>query len=463
MNFWNEENLKEALGTANTYNFPENWSSNGMIIWQGNFLPGNMLLAKNDGDSKGINIENNLDIVKDCAAILAVNPAKYFKYNKPVVELVGNNGDAIIKMARYIRKYFRGKVIGITGSSGKSTTTKMLVDIFSSKYKTNSNIDSKANTTWGLSWNMTRFDIDDDYWIIETSLGGGMSRNGAIVKPDYAIITNVAPVHLTGSMQLEDIAEEKSKIFNSMKEGAVAVVYSGMQFFEIAKNAAEFKGLKLLTFGENEDDNIRILNDNGENKFVIDGVSYTLNSETIGKHILLDMAAALCVAKEDGFPIEDALVVLRNFRTLEGRGEEFCAIIDGVGKIYVTDEAYNANPLSMNAAITAFGEKYPDKNKIVILGDMAECGEYASKFHRELSVPVDRIAPQKVLLCGKEIKVLEDEIKDKYETKFYANSGVLISRINEELSEGDYLLIKSSHSTSLYKLVEYLKKFKTEP
>ena len=56
MNFWNEENLKEALQTANTYNFPENWSSNGMVIWQGNFLPGNMVLAKNEGDQTGINI-----------------------------------------------------------------------------------------------------------------------------------------------------------------------------------------------------------------------------------------------------------------------------------------------------------------------------------------------------------------------------------------------------------------------
>ena len=214
MNFWNEENLREALDTSKTYNFPSDWTSNGLVIWQDNFLPGNMLLARIDGDNKGIVIERFPEIIEHCSAILTRTSAKFYKYNKPIVELNGNNADALIKMARYIRKAFKGKVIGVTGSSGKSTTTQMLVDIFSSKYKTDSNIQSKANTTWGIAWNMTRFNIDDNYWIVETSLGGGMSRNSAIVKPDYAIITSVAPVHLTNGLTLEGIAEEKSKIFH---------------------------------------------------------------------------------------------------------------------------------------------------------------------------------------------------------------------------------------------------------
>ena len=457
MNFWNEEKLKEALQTAKTYNFPENWSSNGLIIWQGNFEYGNMILARSDASQKGVLLENFPNLIKDCSAILSVNATKYFKYNKPVVELVGSNSDAIIKLARYIRKFFTGKVIGITGSSGKSTTTQMLVDIFSSKYKTDSNIESKANTSWGLSWNMTRFGVNDDYWIIETSLGGGMSRNSAIVKPDYAIITNVAPVHLTGGMQLEDIAEEKSRIFHSMKEGAVAVIYSGMKYFETVKNAAEFKGLKIVTFGENETDDIRIISENNENKFVINGTTYLLNAESVGKHILLDMAAALGVVKEDGFPIEDALEVLRHFKTLEGRGEEFEAFVEGVGTVNVTDESYNANPLSMNAAITAFGEKYADKNKVVILGDMAECGVDSEKYHKELAIPLCKINPQKVLLCGTEIKVLQDEISDKFETKYYESVGNLMDSIQSELCDGDYVFLKSSHSGNLYKLAEKLK------
>ena len=458
MKFWNEENLKEALQTTKSYNFPENWEADGMVIWQGNFLPGNMVLAKNDGDPKGILLENFPDVVSQCSAILAVNPEKYFKYNKPIIELNGNNGDAIIKMARYIRKAFNGKVIGVTGSSGKSTTTQILMNILSSKYKTDSNIESKANTTWGLSWNMTRFDVNDDYWVIETSLGGGMSRNTAIVKPDYAIITNVAPVHLTNGMGLEDIAEEKSKIFHSMKEGATAIIYSGMMYEETAENTAKFKGLKVLKFGENEDDNIRVITENGENKFIIDGKTYVLNNEPVGKHILLDMAAALCVIKEENFDIETALEILRGFKSLEGRGEEFEVSIENK-TFTVTDEAYNANPLSMTAAITAFGKKNSSKNKIIILGDMAECGPESERYHKELYTPIKQINPKKVLLCGTEIKALYDVMVEaqEFEVKYYPNVGILTNNILSEIENGDCVLVKSSHSGNLHRLVDKFK------
>ncbi len=456
MNFWNENNIKEALENVKTYNFPSDWNSNGMVIWHKNFEPGNIVLVRSNGESRGVLPTKLINIVNDCSAIITRNSTEYFKYNKPIIEYVGNNANVIINMARYIRKFFTGKVIGITGSSGKSTTTQMLVDIFSSKSKVSSNIYSKANTTWGIAWNMTRFGVDDDYWIIETSLGGGMSRNTAIIKPDYAIVTNVAPVHITGTMQLKDIAEEKSRIFNSMCEGSPAIIYRGMNYFDIVKGIAEYKGLKIITFGEEEDADIRIVSDNGINKFIIDGREYIFGSDTVGRHILLDMAAALGVVKETDFPIVDAIEVLKNFKTLEGRGEEFEVRYPDKSMI-VIDESYNANPLSMAAAITAFGEKYPNYNKILVLGDMAECGPDSEKYHREISISIDKINPSKILLCGKDIKYLYDEIKDKYYVKLYENIEDLYTGVENEVSDGDYVMVKSSHSSNLYKIIERLK------
>ena len=457
MNFWNENNIKEAFGNVKTYNFPSDWNANGMIIWHENFEPGNMILVRSKGENKGVIPAGFNTIVNDCSAIITRNSVEYFKYNKPIIEYVGNNANVIINMARYIRKFFTGKVVGITGSSGKSTTTQMLVDIFSSKCKVSSNIYSKANTSWGIAWNMTRFGVDDDYWVIETSLGGGMSRNTALIKPDFAIVTNVAPVHITGTMELKDIAEEKSRIFNSMNEGSPAIIYRGMNYFDVVKGVAEYKGLKIITFGEEEDADIRIVSDNGINKFIIDGQEYTLGSDTVGRHILLDMAAALGVVKETDFPIEDAIEVLKNFKTLEGRGEEFKVVYSENKSIVVVDESYNANPLSMAAAITAFGEKYSNYNKILVLGDMAECGPDSEKYHREISIPIDKIKPSKILLCGKDIKYLYDEIKDKYDVKLYENIDDLYGEFENEISDGVYVMVKSSHSSNLYKIIEKLK------
>lgn len=456
MNFWNEEKLKEALGSVKTYNFPENWSSNGIILWHENFKPGNMILVKTEGDTKGVTEQKVLELIDECSAIIATHPLEYFKYNKPIAEFSGNNSIVVINMARYIRKFFTGKVIGVTGSSGKSTTTRILADIFSSKFKINSNTESKANTSWGISWNMTRFDVNSDYWIIETSLGGGMSRNSAITKPDYAIVTNVAPVHLTGTMELKDIAEEKSRIFHSMEEGKTAILYNEMKYFDIVKNAAEYKNLKIITFGEDENSDIRIIHEN-ENKFIIDGCEYSLNTQAVGKHIMLDMAAAIAVAKEEGFPIEDVIDILKGFESLDGRGAEFEANINGEKLITVTDESYNANPLSMEAAITAFGEKYADKNKVLILGDMAQCGLESEKYHRGLATIIDKIKPAKIILCGQEIKFLYEEIKERYATTHYDNVNILLKHFVEEISNDDYIMIKASNSVNLHKIVDKLK------
>lgn len=459
MNFWNEQTLKEALENASFYNFPENWSANGLVIWQDNFVDGNMIMIRTQGQTKGMIPKDHEDLISRSSALIAKNAESLFKYNKPLIELKYGNGDALIKLSRYIRKHFKGKVIGVTGSSGKSTTTQMIYNIFSSRYKTNSNIASKANTTWGIAWNMTRFNADGDYWVIETSLGGGMSRNSAITKPYYGIVMNVAPVHLTGEMTLKDIAEEKSRIFHAMEPKSTAIIYKEMMHFDIVKSAAEFKDLNIITFGESEDADIRIISD-GENKFVINGETYVLNSEFIGKHILLDMAAALAVVVKENFDIQNALEILRKFKTLEGRGETSQIKLNEEKQITLVDESYNANPLSMKSAIIAFGGKFKASEKVLVLGDMAECGEESEKYHRELAQPIDEIKPKKVILCGKDIKVLYDEIKDKYQTEYFETFEQLNAELINKLNDEDCVLIKSSHSGNLHKIVSTLKNIK---
>ncbi len=455
MNFWNKQKIKEALPSAKFYNFPENWSASGIIIWHEIFSPGDMLLVRGSGETRGLNIEKHLELVPECSAIAATNTVDYFKYNKPVIELCGSSSDALIQMARYIRKNFLGKVIGVTGSSGKSTTTQMIFDILSSRYKASSNILSKANTTWGIAWNMTRFGIDDAYWVIETSLGGGMSRNSAIVKPDYAIVMNVAPVHLTQNMQLSDIAEEKARIFNAMKENSTAILYKEMEHYDIVEKNARFKGLKIITFGESSGCDIQVVSD-AENKFIVNGETYTLNSEAVGLHILLDMAAALAVAKEESLEIEQALNVLRNFNELSGRGESFDVNMRDDKNITVIDESYNANPLSMKSAITAFGQKYKNRQKVLVLGDMAQCGVNSAGYHKGLAEYILDINPRKVLLCGNDIKILCDEIKNQVECKYFENIPDLIKNISTELADGDCVMIKSSHSSGLHRVKSFL-------
>ena len=171
MKFWTEEKIKEAICDCTLHNFPAGWSSNGLKIWHKDFEDESMALVRVNQEKRGILQDKLPELIDKVSAIITTNPEQFLHYGKPVVELEVEPGDAILMFAKYIRKFFNGKVIDITGSSGKSTTTRMVYDILKDK-GASANL-GQANTSWGIAWNMSNFNINDDYWIIETSLGGG--------------------------------------------------------------------------------------------------------------------------------------------------------------------------------------------------------------------------------------------------------------------------------------------------
>lgn len=456
MNFWTQEKIQEALPNAKLINFPPEWTGKGLVIWHDNIEDNVITLIRRQGETRGVVPNLIPNYLNQISAIMTTNAEEFLQYNKPIIEIKGNTSDAIISMARYIRKHYKGTVAAVTGSAGKTTTTRILYNLLSSKYKTSANI-NKFNTTWGLSWNMSCFDIDADYWVIETSLGGGMSRNSAITKPHYAIITNIAPVHLKDGMTIANVAEEKAKIFNSMQQGSTAIIWKDAECFDILYNAAKYKGLKIITFGESVNCDIQVISA-AQNYFIVNGQICSLGAKVFAKHVLLDMAATLAVALNEGMSIDECMTVLKEFTPIEGRGALTDIKIENDISIHLIDEAYNANPLSMKAAIESFYKLYADKNKVLILGDMAECGDKTSTYHRNIATTIRTSSPQKIILCGKEIKALYDEIKDEYNTIYFENVTELNSNIISLLNNNDYVLIKSSNSSGLHKTTELLKK-----
>lgn len=456
MNFWTQEKIKEALPNAKLINFPIGWTGKGLVIWHDNIEDNVITLIRREGETRGVNPQLVPNYLNQISAIMTTNAEEFLQYNKPVIEIQGNTSDAIISMARYIRKHYKGIVAAVTGSAGKTTTTRILYNLLASKYTTSANI-NRFNTTWGLSWNMTCFDINAKYWVIETSLGGGMSRNSAITKPHYAIITNIAPVHLKDGMTIANVAEEKAKIFNSMQRDSIAILWKEAECFDILYNAAKYKGLKIITFGESVNCDIQVISA-AQNYFIVNGQICSLGTKVFAKHILLDMAATLAVALNEGLSIDECMTVLKEFTPIEGRGALTDIKLSENTTIHVIDEAYNANPLSMKAAIESFYKLYANKNKVLILGDMAECGDKSSVYHQNIATTIRTGKPQKIILCGKEIKVLYDEIKDEYDTIYFENVTQLNANIISLLKNKDYVLIKSSNSSGLHTTTELLEK-----
>lgn len=450
MVFWTKENISRALPDAKFYNFPDSFFSNGVRVTHLDFERGNMALVRKSDEKVGI-AESFLDSLTDKVSAIICSDYEYFSnYNLPVIE-VNAPYDSVIKMAEFIRKQYNGKVIDITGSSGKTTATKMCYDVLS-HYGASANL-NQANTNFGIAWNMTLYDINMPYWVNETSLGGGMDLNSALTIPDIAVVTNIAPVHLKPHQPLINVAVQKSKIFNSMKVGDLAFLYREMEYFEVVFKAAKKKNLKIITFGQSEDADIRVLA--GErNSINLFGKLYRFNDNPTPIHLLLDAAIAIGIVNSLGLSVEDAIEKLNHFDAIVGRGQVTQGYIDSERKITMVDESFNANPLSMKFALEGFNKLYGKKeNKLLILGDMAEGGTETLKQHLYLFKYIEEIKPSRVLLCGEQMANLWDLVNNAYDGAYYRSVNELLPDVLNWIKNDDYIFIKASHSIELFKVV----------
>lgn len=450
MVFWTKENISRALPDAKFYNFPDSFFSNGVRVTHLDFERGNMALVRKSDEKVGI-AESFLDSLTDKVSAIICSDYEYFSnYNLPVIE-VNAPYDSVIKMAEFIRKQYNGKVIDITGSSGKTTATKMCYDVLS-HYGASANL-NQANTNFGLAWNMTLYDVNMPYWVNETSLGGGMDLNSALTIPDIAVVTNIAPVHLKPNQPLINVAVQKSKIFSSMKPGSLAFLYKEMEYYDVVERTAKKKNLRIITFGESEDSDIRVLI-GSRNSLNIFGRLYAFNDSPTPRHILLDAAIVAGIVYSLGLSIEEAIEKLREFNAIVGRGQVTEGNIDSAHKITMVDESFNANPLSMKFSLEGFNRLYGSKeNKLLILGDMAEGGPETLKQHLYLFKYIEEIKPSRVLLCGEQMANLWDLVNNAYDGAYYRSVNELLPDVLNWIKNDDYIFIKASHSIELFKVV----------
>lgn len=450
MVFWTKENISRALPDAKFYNFPDSFFSNGVRVTHLDFERGNMALVRKSDEKVGI-AESFLDSLTDKVSAIICSDYEYFSnYNLPVIE-VNAPYDSVIKMAEFIRKQYNGKVIDITGSSGKTTATKMCYDVLS-HYGASANL-NQANTNFGIAWNMTLYDVNMPYWVNETSLGGGMDLNSALTIPDIAVVTNIAPVHLKPNQPLINVAVQKSKIFSSMKPGSLAFLYKEMEYYDVVERAAKKKNLRIITFGESEDSDIRVLI-GSRNSLNIFGRLYAFNDSPTPRHILLDAAIVAGIVYSLGLSIEEAIEKLREFNAIVGRGQVTEGNIDSAHKITMVDESFNANPLSMKFSLEGFNRLYGSKeNKLLILGDMAEGGPETLKQHLYLFKYIEEIKPSRVLLCGEQMANLWDLVNNAYDGAYYRSVNELLPDVLNWIKNDDYIFIKASHSIELFKVV----------
>jgi UDP-N-acetylmuramoyl-tripeptide--D-alanyl-D-alanine ligase len=375
--------------------------------------------------------------------------------------------EALEQIARAARKRARGKVVAVTGSVGKTGTKEMLRASLSRSGSVHASQKS-YNNHWGVPLTLANFPPDADFGVFEV----GMNHPGEIVplvdmiQPHVAIVTTVEAVHLMFFKSIDEIADAKAEIFTGVVRGGAAVLNHDNKYFERLKAAAQKNGIeRIFGFGEHEDAEIQL------EKVVLHGscscvqvrvmgmpVTYKLGAP--GRHLVQNSLSVLATVQLLGADLALGAMALGAITAPEGRGARTRLQHPRGGEVTLIDEAYNANPASMRAALGNLGHSKPAKGgrRIVVLGDMLELGESSTQSHRELASSIDEAAIDSVYACGPMMAHLWDALPPTRKATYSQTSDGLTPALLEDIRAGDIVMIKGSLGSKMLPLVEAMKK-----
>lgn len=359
------------------------------------------------------------------------------------------------------------KVIGITGSVGKTGTKEMLATAFDAQGQAHASIKS-YNNHWGVPLSLSNMHAGTDFGVFEM----GMNHPNEItpltkqVKPDIAIITTIAPVHIEAFDDgLDGITKAKAEIFNGLEVGGYAVLNRDIDQFETLQSMAEEKGAKVVTFGEHGQADAHLIDcleaANGSRvkaRILEEEVSFTL--QIAGRHIAQNAMAVLLAVKLAGGDIQKAAKAIERQEPIMGRGKrEKLDIGEPTNPITLIDESYNASPAAMNASFKVLALVDPGRGgrRIAILGDMLELGKDADKLHADLALPLKAANIDLVYTCGKHMKKLHETLPANQRGAHKATSKELAEIVPDVLIPGDVVMVKGSLGSKMGLVVEALR------
>ena len=437
------------------------WRAKGICVAPPWFKPGQLLVARGNRQ-KGFLPEPSLRSLarQGASGIICEREGGCEKLGLPLLQ-VKNVKHAVLALGRHARSVFPGKVIGITGSAGKTTMVSMMAHLLESMGPVGAT-QGGANLPVGIAWNLVGMPQSAHCWVVEMAVGQ-MQTSSEMVVADIAIVTNVGPAHLEFHQTVESIAEKKSRIFSSMEPGSGAVLCRDMEHYEIFLRYAQARGLQILSYGCHSEADF-VLRDYVPGRVTAEfmGKLIEFPLEAQGRHMAVNALGVLAAAYLVG---NDPYLLgqrVSSFCPVEGRGNVFQVIYDGK-TLSVVDESYNANPLSMKFALDSLAESsWPPQSRVLVLGDMLELGEEAQFYHEELLPVVLGARPDRILLCGPLMQSLWRKLRPGFSGRdsrgvWFGGVDDLAAELGAWLRQGDIVFVKGSHSTRLRSIVRLLR------
>jgi UDP-N-acetylmuramoyl-tripeptide--D-alanyl-D-alanine ligase len=459
-NLWTAKDAAKATdGKA-----PSDWSAGGVSIDSRTVQKGDLFFA-----IKGENGDGHAyvaDAIKK-GAVAAVVSQKIDGVSDDKLLIVEDTFKALQDLGRASRARTGAKIIGITGSVGKTGTKEFLAAAFGVLGQTHASIKS-YNNHWGVPLTLSAMHAGCDYGIFEMGMNnpGEITPLSQMVKPDIAIITTIAPVHV-GNFEkgMEGIAFAKAEILDGMQAGGKIILNHDNEWFDFLRDVALKKGIEVFSFGEHKNADARLEDcieaANGTRitaKIGDEKVEYTL--QIAGRHIAVNSLSALMAVKLAGGNLKKAVKALSRLEPIIGRGKrELLDIGDKNNPVTLIDESYNANPAAMRAAFKVLALIDPGRGgrRIAVLGDMLELGADGARHHAELALPLKAANVDLVYTCGKLMKNLHDALPANQRGVHKDTSADLAQIVPDVLVPGDVLMVKGSLGSKMGSIVEALR------
>jgi UDP-N-acetylmuramoyl-tripeptide--D-alanyl-D-alanine ligase len=407
----------------------------------------------------------------DAGAACAIVDGTFPRGDEERLVRVGDTLAALNALGRAARARAKDTVvIAVTGSVGKTGSKEALRLALQPSGSVHASAKS-FNNHWGVPLSLANMPQTIRFGVFEAGMNhaGEIDALTRLIRPDIAIITTVAPVHLGFFRSVDDIADAKAEIFRGLEPGGTAIINRDSPYFERLKTHALDHGAKIVGFGEAHGAEARLL----DVALLPDGSKVTADvlGETVryrlgapGRHLVQNSLAVLVAVKVAGADLARAAGALDGLRAQPGRGGR--TIIDGKdGRVAIIDESYNANPASMRAALATFGltPRTDFTRRVAVLGDMLELGPEGQKLHQGLAEFIDGAGVDVVFACGELMGSLYEALPASRRGAYAKTAEALAPMLMGAVGPGDAIMVKGSLGSRMAPLVEALKRrFSTE-
>ena len=463
---------RDAAVAATGGQSPRDWAAGGVSIDTRELAPGDLFVALKD-------VRDGHDFVAQAlekgAAAALVSRIPEGLEGAPLL-LVPDVLAGLEGMGRAARARSGARVVAVTGSVGKTSSKEMLRAILSGQGRVHA-AEKSFNNHWGVPLTLARLPQDADFAVIEIGMNhpGEIAPLAVLARPHVALVTTVAAAHLEAFAGLDDIAREKAAIFAGLEPGGIAVIPGDLPQSGILAAAATAAGARILRFGEGEGNDWRLLSVQlaagatvGE--AAIGGAPPVLfKVMTLGRHFAVNALGALAAAEALGADRGMAILDIARWAPPPGRGgleEIVLDIVDDHLRFTLIDDAFNANPASLGAALEVLAAAGPADGlgrmgrgrRIAILSDMLELGPEEAALHAAVARHPAMARVDVVHAVGPRMRVLWEALPEGRRGEWAATAAEFAHRAPHLVDAGDVVLVKGSKGSKVSLVVEVLRK-----